>query len=279
MPVEWLDFESGETAAVNDAFDRLNRNSRKLEAQELRHARFDGWFISTVENECQESSWRTFGIVTKAREKRMKDAQFISELLLVLIEKKQFGFDQQQLDETYAKYDDPDDEGIELDTEVFASALGDAKEFLTAMNTINNCVREAGATVGAFYTLWSLVALHRTNLRPAEELAVHYKNFVNLAAQMRDQTDPAQLQLDTGQEALRASAFRYDKALQGAHTDLAPRNARLESLLQAMQLQCRSRYQFVANITRFTRITSSSRSLSIARLRIRNRAVGITKVV
>src|SRR5439155_27049872 len=49
ITVEMIDIVDG--AVVNEVFDRLNRNARKLTRQELRHARFDGWFISEVEAE------------------------------------------------------------------------------------------------------------------------------------------------------------------------------------------------------------------------------------
>ncbi|MGO9200035.1 MAG: DUF262 domain-containing protein [Limisphaerales bacterium] len=237
LPVEQLDFAGDETSAVNDAFDRLNRNSRKLEAQELRHARFDGWLATTVENECQEVIWRTLGVVTNARAKRMKDAQFLSEMFLVLIERQQFGFDQQQLDEMYAKYDDPDEEGAELDTEDFTTRLTEAKGFLEELNRPNACVRAAAATVGAFYTLWSLIVLHRDRLPEAATLAVAYTDFTQMAAQMRNGPTPAAAQIQLGREAWPALAFEYAKALQGAHTDLTPRTTRLEKLLEAMRVR------------------------------------------
>src|ERR1035441_777137 len=44
ITVEMIDIVEG--TVVNEVFDRLNRNSRKLTAQELRHAKFDGWGIS-----------------------------------------------------------------------------------------------------------------------------------------------------------------------------------------------------------------------------------------
>jgi hypothetical protein len=235
LPVELLDFESGETGAVNDAFDRLNRNSRRLEPQELRHARFDGWFMNTVEVECQDASWRTLGVVTNARAKRMKDAQVISELLLVVLENRQLGFDQQHLDEAYAKYDDSDDEGVELDTEVFDTSLTSAKDFLVAMNAINGCVRGAAATVGAFYTLWSLVVLHRDEIPAATELAERYIMFTSIVARVRATANTAQLELPGSQEAWREPALQYAKAMAGAHTDQAPRTMRLAALLQAMR--------------------------------------------
>lgn len=59
IPVEMLDTVEG--SVVNEVFDRLNRNSRKLTRQELRHARFDGWFITTVETESDEARMERSG--------------------------------------------------------------------------------------------------------------------------------------------------------------------------------------------------------------------------
>ncbi len=80
IPVEMLDTVEG--AVVNNVFERLNRNSRRLTRQELRHAKFDGWFITTVESESTKPEWKELGVVTTARAKRMADSQAISELLL-----------------------------------------------------------------------------------------------------------------------------------------------------------------------------------------------------
>ena len=88
LPVEHIDF-SEET--LNEAFNRLNRNSRKLEPQEIRHSQFDGWFIKFVESECEDAIWGTFGITSQARVRRMKDSQFLSELTLVALEGKVHG--------------------------------------------------------------------------------------------------------------------------------------------------------------------------------------------
>lgn len=58
IPVEFLTFDVQDTRVVSQAFDRLNRNMRKLEPQELRHARWDGWFIKLVERECEAKVWK-----------------------------------------------------------------------------------------------------------------------------------------------------------------------------------------------------------------------------
>ena len=92
IPVEMVDLV--ENDLVNEVFDRLNRNARKLKRQELRHARFDGWLINLAEAESQEEAWKTLGVVTTARARRMDDCQAISELVLVILEGKMMGFDQ-----------------------------------------------------------------------------------------------------------------------------------------------------------------------------------------
>jgi hypothetical protein len=103
--VEFIDVTDG--VIINTVFDRLNRNARKLERQEIRHARFDGWFISMAENEAENNEeWGSWGVVTKARARRMKDVQSISELLIVILESRIDGFDQDYIDEIYAGYDD-----------------------------------------------------------------------------------------------------------------------------------------------------------------------------
>ncbi len=172
-PVEFLTFDPNDTKAVNHAFDRLNRNMRKLEAQELRHARWEGWLISLVEAECEDPVWRKLGIVTNARQKRMKDAQFLSELILILIEGKQLGFDQQVLDTAYADYDDLEESKKPIDPDDVKEKLAAVKGYLVEMQDANGSVKQAATAFAAIYTLWAAVALHRSELPPAAEMANH----------------------------------------------------------------------------------------------------------
>ncbi|NJM39239.1 MAG: DUF262 domain-containing protein [Akkermansiaceae bacterium] len=239
LPVEQLDFEEGETSAVEDSFDRLNRNSRKLEPQELRHARFDGWFISFVEEETANKFWSDIGVVTRARFKRMKDAQFVAELFLVLIEKKISGFDQNYLDYAHAKYDDPDDEGIVLDTEQVKEDLESVKDFLGQAEQRNGCVRLAAATVGTFYSLWSLIVLHRAAIGEPIQFAEKYSKFIDLSKRLLASAKSGQveLELDAQEIILKDSALAYGQASAGAHTDLGPRTTRLNCLLKALALE------------------------------------------
>jgi hypothetical protein len=228
IPVEFLSFDTNDTKEVNQAFDRLNRNMRKLDRQELRHARWDGWFISLVEAECEDSVWRRLGIVTNARSKRMKDAQFISELLLVLIERKQLGFDQQLLDDTYSKYEDLDEADLPVNPDEIKEQLLDAKQYILALEASNGCVKEYATTLAVFYTLWAAVVLHRRSLPDAEQFAAIFAEFRKLSEAV-DIANIAQLERHDGEKVRLASVFVLDT--KGASTDLGPRTRRLEALL------------------------------------------------
>ncbi len=100
-----------DTALLNEAFDRLNRNVAKLTDQELRHAKFSGPFINLMETLAGDQLWRDIGIATPANIRRMRDIEFISEIFLLtmhgILEGKA-----EVLDKYYAEYDEglPDEE-------------------------------------------------------------------------------------------------------------------------------------------------------------------------
>jgi hypothetical protein len=231
IPVEFLTFDEADPQEVNQAFDRLNRNMRRLEAQELRHARWDGWFIKLVETQCEDPTWRHFGIVTNARAKRMKDAQFMSELLLVLIESKQFGFDQQMLDAAYAKYDDLDEvEDVPINPDEVNEKLENAKDYLLEMQETNEVVRRHANTLAAFYTLWAAVVLHRDSLPDARDFANLFREFREKTAEIEASPDNTVL-LQGPEGAKYRHAAEFISGYRGASTDLGPRAKRLEALL------------------------------------------------
>jgi Protein of unknown function DUF262 len=101
LPVEFLDNAS--TSDLQQAFDRLNRNVARLNNQELRHARFSGQFISLMETLADDPFWKTAGIATPARIRRMNDVEFVSEVFAATMHGLERDID---LDDIYADYDD-----------------------------------------------------------------------------------------------------------------------------------------------------------------------------
>lgn len=226
ITIEQIDFVEG--TVVNEVFDRLNRNARRLTPQELRHAKFDGWLISTVETEAIQEEWQMLGVVTKARAKRMMDAQFISELLIVILEGKVLGFDQDVLNEMYAKYDDIAESAPELNEDEFLGRVEQVKSVLAQMERVNQAVTQHAKGFGNFYTLWALLAL--TPALPApSDIATRYAAFMGRVAELAEQEN-VQAFLETHPGADYGRAFTYLENTRGASTDLAQRVARLEAL-------------------------------------------------
>lgn len=97
----------------NTVFDRLNRNAKTLSNQELRHARFDGWLVNRAEQEAEDPLWKEIKISSTSKARRMKDVEFISILMLVILEDKIVGFPQSALDGLYEKYESVDSQDSE----------------------------------------------------------------------------------------------------------------------------------------------------------------------
>ncbi len=231
ITVDQLDFDISDTAVVNLVFDRLNRNSSKLTAQELRHAKYDGWFIKKAESESLLEEWLTLGVVTKARTKRMLDCQFISELMLVLLEKKLSGFDQGLLDELYAKYDDPDESVPEFDESKFQEDFERIKNTLIQIEHCGGSITKHAKGVGHFYTLWGAIALS-DNLPLPSELSARYSNFMTKVEAL---ASPDNSVIHSDDPAYSDPAIYFNNS-RGASTDFAPRVARYDALRRALGL-------------------------------------------
>ncbi|MBA1260295.1 DUF262 domain-containing protein [Pseudomonas oryzihabitans] len=102
--VEYL--PTDEEGTINKIFDRINRNTAKLSNQELRHAQFDGLFITSCE---ALADWffkklNDFPKITGQSRKQMKDVEFVSHLMLFL-EIGAKGHSTQTLDEAFSERD------------------------------------------------------------------------------------------------------------------------------------------------------------------------------
>jgi hypothetical protein len=219
--VEFLDVDNDE--AVNLVFDRVNRNAKNLKAQELRHARYSGWFISIAEDESEESFWEDFKISTKARSKRMDNIQFISELLLTILDNKIVGFSHDYLDDRTAHYDDISDESLEIDADDFKLMVQNIKAFIVAMEKTNGCISKYSRSQAVFYTLWAFVFLNFD--------AALFSQFMEKVQKIRD-NNASQKELSLWKEEL-----AFSENLRGASTDFPQRTGRMSALCNAVLTQ------------------------------------------
>jgi hypothetical protein len=234
LTVEILDVVEG--VVVNEIFDRLNRNARKLDRQELRHAKFEGWLIKRAEAESERKEWRDLRVVTLARARRMHDVQFLSELIMVVLEKTVMGFDQDSLDDKYAAYEDPAETLEDFSEEDVLSTFEDCKRFVRRMEAANACVTTHARGLGNFYSLWSVIAINTPAISKAATFARRYMRFMKLVEECAAEENPDSL-LDKKSKNRRpayAQALKYYWATQGASTDLAQRETRHNVLMKVL---------------------------------------------
>lgn len=232
----------------NEVFDRLNRNAKVLTEQELRHARYDGWLISTTENEADEETlerenkfWKNIGIATRNRAARMKDVEFISILMLVILERDFIGFPQSAISELYLKYDKiiTDDEEPEFDDCYFTQE--DAQNAIERFKEIKFFIKriedETGLLTSAFfrkktnthlYSLWCYFAINEiTDL--SEILIQNIKGFFD-KVEVVSNSETTEHQNLVEQDLLYKYVIDYFENSSGAATEVALRKKRHEAL-------------------------------------------------
>lgn len=225
LVVDFIDNIEGNN--IEEVFDRVNRNARNLQQQELRHARYNGWFINTVEDEAQDEFWWNYKITTKARDKRMRNVQFISELFMVCLDNNITGFDQTYIDETYAKYDDIEElvefEGFE--PQAILDQVSLLKGRINELNQINNCVTDyASGSNNNFYTLWAV--LNAINEFDAATIAARYSSFMESISSINEE--------NIENEEYANNHRKYYENSRGASTDLSQRKNRFDALLNEL---------------------------------------------
>lgn len=216
-------------AAIRNTFERINRNSRKLERQEIRHAKYDGWFVNEAELEADKVDWKNFGVVTTARAKRMSDVQFISELLAICLKGKLHGFDQDWLDELYAEYEEPEENSYFV-LEDFLARVSVTKEQISKLIELCPDIRVHLKTFVNFYTLWGFLALQVNDDFNVDAFALPYLDFLNRVSIAIKSATTGEAEAANIEEAVRI----YAANSRGASTDLAPRQSRHSQLTRAM---------------------------------------------
>jgi hypothetical protein len=220
---------SVESTYIREIFDRVNRNTRKLTRQEVRHARFEGWFAQRVDAEAEADSgvWKQFGVVTPTRARRMSDAQFIAETFILTIDKRITGFDQDLIDSFYSDYDDPALTKPDFSVDDFEEKLGATKGYLLALEGHAPIVTSHARTAAHFYSLWAVLTLDAERLPDPKIFSERYHAFMSQVEALT--RDIVSQQLETGGADV-SPAIRYFLNAQSATTDLGPRRERHEVL-------------------------------------------------
>lgn len=270
--VETLD--SIDYAGWNTVFDRLNRNAKTLSNQELRHARFDGWLINRAEQEAENPFWKEVKVSSTAKARRMKDVEFISIFMLVILEGKIVGFPQSALDKLYAKYeiavldeteeeffekesfdalnDDKvnQDDQLEFDEQVasyvvpqddieeFEKKFAEIKLFVSELNKLSDIL----ATNNIFgrkrtthlYTLWSYLALIEIP-SDVKVFKEKYEDFFDIFEKLQNTDETLWPNCPIDETKKNIVISYYTNAI-GPTTEEPQRKARLEALTRFLKV-------------------------------------------
>ncbi len=195
---------------IRDIFARMNKYVVRLSKQELRHAKTTGKFKSFVERLANLPFWRTQRVFSDSQIRRMRPAEFVAELIILLCEGPQ---DKKlAVDLYYGKYQTSFPAGNELESRLNA------------------------------YLYWivaSVPQFSRSRYRRSNELyslVGALDNVTKSATRLREINGPrvgtrlADFENETKVAQPRGAAAQYLIAASKHTDDLRPRNTRIEIL-------------------------------------------------
>ena len=150
---------SDDERIINDIFNRINRNVIKLTRQELRHAKFNGGFITTVED---LTDWMaailppSFPLIPAKDKKQMKDVEFVT-LLLLFLEEGVKSYRQDDLDKAFNDRDLAWDEQEEIEAE-FKQVIESIKNLLDVSPKDINLCKTKLKNQADFYSFFGALA-------------------------------------------------------------------------------------------------------------------------
>jgi len=170
---------------VRDLFRRLNRYLTKLNDQELRNATYSGPLVGLVEELADDDYWAENGIVSGALIRRMKDMEFVSELLFGVMHGPQ-GSSAKILDEYYLQ--------LEQYSEEFPKQKITKRRYLKTLGLIKELMPDIRKTRWKnrtdFYSLFVVIAeLLENKLLPTSHQPTVRKALLTFAAKVDERID------------------------------------------------------------------------------------------
>ena len=208
---------SSDQELINGIFDRINRNVMKLTAQELRHAKLDGLFITTAENLAgwvSETLPRNFPRFAQQSRQQMKDVEFVG-LLLLLLEEGTKGYSQDTLDQAFTSRDADWEHRQQIETE-FRRAIQTINEILAQSEREGVLENSRLRNQADFYSLFGAIAENQR----ANSLVDNAQAAERLLQFVQDVEDEA----GWGAEP---TLQEYYEAARSASNDRGPRETRI----------------------------------------------------
>jgi hypothetical protein len=223
--IEYL--PSSDEQVIGNIFDRINRNVIKLTPQELRHAKYNGVFITTAENlttwmfEYLDEEKQKFPNIDKRTKKQMKDIEMVAQLLLFLEEGAK-SYNQDYLDRAFSDRDSDWELKEEIEDE-FRHTIRLIKKILKLSKDIN-LTKTRLKNQADFYSFFGAVAelSRQGELTIDEKLVMRIYKFIEMVDNEEERGN-------------NKNAQNYYKAFKSSPTDSSSRQTRIDIMKSVLK--------------------------------------------
>jgi len=212
---------------VRDAFKRINQYLTKLNDQELRNATYSGAFVGLVGRLADNEFWTNNGFFKTSHIRRMKDLQYIAELVIGVGYGPQGG-SSKIVDEYYSLFEEYDDE-IPDQTDIL-----DRYEYaLQGAHAIFPDLMKAGRfkNLADFYSLFVALAALK---REGQKVPLTGKNLASLRTDLLEFSREVGQRLGDPKAIVPEEAIKYSRAIEKGVNDKSRRSARHDALLSVL---------------------------------------------
>lgn len=209
-------------AEIRAIFQRINRNTVALNAQELRHATYWGPFIKLMEDISDFEFWSQSGIFSANDRRRMLDVEFISEITVAVLNGLQNK--KKNLEEFYQQYETSFDESENVKS-LYITVLGEIGQLLPEIAKLR------WKKKSDFYTLFLAFAAHARKLPLSAEKRQLATELLTQFAHDIDQYISAE---DDSAMAASQRVKDYVRNVERAASDLGSRKERARVLSEVL---------------------------------------------
>jgi hypothetical protein len=213
--VEYIPTE--DETIIDNVFDRINRNTAKLTAQELRHAKYSGEFISTAE---ELSEWMaremsdTFPNIAPKSRRQMKDVELVAHILL-LLERGPRGYSTADLDSEFSSRDEEWEQKLDIERRfrqtvavlvsmlrtpegeaLQRSRLRNQADFYSLFGAIDRILQEGGESLPEEWTARALSFSARADDEQQRESDAALREYYEAARSASNDTGPRQTRVN-----------------------------------------------------------------------------------
>lgn len=202
-------------------FQRINRNTVTLNAQELRHATYWGPFIKLMEELADLEFWANTSLFSANDRRRMLDVEFVSELAVAYLNGLQNK--KKNLEEFYQQYETKFEQSDQVRT-AFVQILGETERLLPTIS------KTRWRKKSDFYTLFLTLAKHADKLPLSKDQRAGVGVALLTFAATVDRVISEEILLDQADPNIQT----YVRNVERAASDLGSRRAREAALEQVI---------------------------------------------